>query len=370
MRNGSLLPSLLIIALLSGCSSGKKAYDRGDYYDAVVKAVMRLKQKPDHDKSKETLKNAYPLAVQSLEQEAQNMLASSEQFKYRNTIGVYERINQLGETIKSSPAAMTVVRQPKNYYAQIGELKEKAADELYEAGIASLMRGTRKDAREAYFYFRDCEQFVPRYKEALEMMTKAEDDGTLKVMYEESDYSNWTSLANVVRSLDDLQFIALYNKSMAVSNVENKNTIHLNMLLSIKDYNEGRPQIKKKEYNKTDSVKTGEKVVNNQKVPVYEKVKGKFTGYEATARSAGRASVMIRDTQNGNIVLTQDFESEGLWSGSWGSCSGDQRAFDKNEKKLCEKGEQKPDYSAMKEHVRKELDKQMYNALASFLQNY
>lgn len=370
MRNGTLLSSILVISFLFACSSGKKSYERGDYYDAVVKAVQRLKQKPDHDKSKETLKNAYPLAVQSLEQEAQNMLASSEQFKYRNTIGVYERINQLGETIKSSPAAIAVVRQPKNYYTQIGELKEKAADELYEAGIASMMRGTRKDARDAYFYFKDCEQFVPRYKEALEMMTKAEDDGTLKVLYEESDYSNWTSLANVIKSLDDLQFIALYNKKMAVSTLENKNTIHLNMLLSIKDYNEERPQIKKKEYAKTDSVKVGEKVVNNQKVPVYEKVKGKFIAYEATARSVGRAAVIIRDTQNGNIVLTQDFESEGHWKDAWGGCSGDDRVFDKNEKKHCEKGEQKPDYNEMKAQVRKELDKKMYNTLASFLQNY
>jgi hypothetical protein len=40
---------------------GQKAYERGDYYEAVMQAVNRLRQNPDHDKSKEALKNAYPL---------------------------------------------------------------------------------------------------------------------------------------------------------------------------------------------------------------------------------------------------------------------------------------------------------------------
>src|SRR5687767_8388115 len=101
MKTGHLLFFSLILLFIASCSSGKKAFEKGDYYEAVAKAVQRLKQKPDHDKSKETLKSAYPLALQQLEQEAENMLASNDMFKHRNTIGVYQRINSLAEIVKS-----------------------------------------------------------------------------------------------------------------------------------------------------------------------------------------------------------------------------------------------------------------------------
>src|SRR4051812_42616665 len=103
----------IALLMVMACSSGKKAFEKGDYYEAVVKSVSRLKQKPDHDKSKETLRNAYPLALQAMEQNAQNMLASNDMFKYRNTIQVYNQINALAELVKSSPAALSVVKTPK-----------------------------------------------------------------------------------------------------------------------------------------------------------------------------------------------------------------------------------------------------------------
>src|SRR4051794_10940921 len=68
--------SLTIIA----CSSGKKAYEHGDYYDAVLQSIKRLRQKPDHQKSAETLKNSYPLAVEYLEGQANNEIAANSPF--------------------------------------------------------------------------------------------------------------------------------------------------------------------------------------------------------------------------------------------------------------------------------------------------
>lgn len=360
---------LAVLLIAMACSSGKKAYDRGEYYEAVVKAVTRLKQKPDHDKSKETLKSAYPLAVQMLEQDANNLLASSDQFKYKNTIAIYERINQLGDIVKSAPAALSVIRQPKTYYDQIAPLKEKAAGELYEAGIQSMMRGTRKDARQAYFYFRECEAFSPRYKEALEMMTKAEEDGTLRVLYDESSMSHsWTSAANVIRALDEKQFITLYNKDMAVSNLENG--AHLNMLILVREYTEHKPQIQKTDVERIDSVKTGEKVVKGTKVPVYEKVKARFTHIQSRAISSGTIAVTIKDNKTGNIVFSNEFIGTGEWKSEWGTFTGDQRALNKNDKKLVDKGSQKPDYVDMKRLARLEVEKQMLTSLSSFLMDY
>jgi hypothetical protein len=358
-----------VLSILNACSSGKKAFEKGDYYEAVVKSVSRLKQKPDHDKSKETLKNAYPLALQMLEQDAQNMLASNDMFKHRNAIQVYERINSLAETVKSSPAALSVIRTPKTYYKEIGEFKVKASEELYAAGISSMLKATRHDSRSAYFYFKECEAFTPRFKEALEMMTQSEKDGTLNVLYEETNYNYWTSSAIFVKKIDDIQFIDLFHKNVAVGQLDKK-TFDLNMLISIQKYAEGKPVITKKETEIIDSVKTGEKVVNKVKVPTYKKIKGRLITNEKKVQSSGTVSVTIHDNKTGNIVFTQDFEGTGLWSGTWSTCAGDDRVFTKNQKQACERGEPSPDSNFLKKQAKEEIDNQVYSRLSSFLKNY
>src|SRR5688572_9622174 len=103
MNNKLWLP-LFIIGLLTACSSGKKAYEQGNYYDAVMLSVKRLRQKPDHQKSIEALKNAYPLAIEDLEGRARNEVASNAQNKWKNAIRYYSQINQMYEEIRQCPA--------------------------------------------------------------------------------------------------------------------------------------------------------------------------------------------------------------------------------------------------------------------------
>src|SRR5690606_2382310 len=128
------------IMIVSACSSGKKAYERGDYYSAVIQAVNRLRQNPDHDKSADILKEAYPLALQYFETQAKNEIASNSDFKWKNAIQSYNTLNQLYEQIRQCPGCLRVVPKPKEYYAEIGPLKEKAAEESYNAGITALMK--------------------------------------------------------------------------------------------------------------------------------------------------------------------------------------------------------------------------------------
>src|SRR5687768_18592710 len=98
MRSGHLLFFTLVV-ILSACSSGKKAYERGDYYGAVSKAVNRLRQNPDHNKSADILREAYPLGVEYFESQAKNEIASNSNFKWKNAIQSYNQLNQLYEQI-------------------------------------------------------------------------------------------------------------------------------------------------------------------------------------------------------------------------------------------------------------------------------
>src|SRR5688500_8950084 len=105
MRIGPLL-FVSALLILCACSSGKKAYERGDYYNAVMKAVNRLRQNPDHGKSMEILKESYPLAVEYFETQAQNEIASNSNFKWKNAIQSYNQLNQLYEQIRQCPGCL------------------------------------------------------------------------------------------------------------------------------------------------------------------------------------------------------------------------------------------------------------------------
>jgi len=176
---------ILFSLVLLACSSGKQAYERGDYYGAVMKAVQRLRQNPDHSKSLETLKSAYPLAVEYFETEANNQIASNSAFKWKNAIQSYDQINGLYEAVRQCPGCKKAVPNPKNYYTEIGPLKEKAADESYNAGIEALMKGERNEAKKAFFNFSDAQVFVPGYKDVIEYLDKAKFEATLKVIIEQ-----------------------------------------------------------------------------------------------------------------------------------------------------------------------------------------
>jgi hypothetical protein len=178
MKLNFWLSLLIVTIVVASCSSGKQAYEKGNYYEAVMKAINRLRKDPDHSKSIETLTNAYPLALEFYETQAQNEIASNSPHKWKNAISSYNTINYMYDQIRQCPGCMKTVKNPKNYYNELGPLKEKAADESYNAGINDLMKGTRNDAKKAYLNFADAQRFSPNYKVVAEYLAKSKFEAT------------------------------------------------------------------------------------------------------------------------------------------------------------------------------------------------
>ena len=154
--NSRILFYLSIISLsiyMGACTTGKKAFEKGDYYSAVLKAVNRLRSNAGQEKAQEALRNAYPLAIQSLEESIHNTQSSHNSFKWVKVVSYYERITTLYNEIKSSPGALKVIPNPFNPVNELREAKENAAGEYYEAGEKAMALGTRDGAKSAYSYY-------------------------------------------------------------------------------------------------------------------------------------------------------------------------------------------------------------------------
>ncbi len=379
MRPGNLLVLTLII-ILSACSSGKKAYERGDYYSAVMKAINRLRQNPDHSKSMDILKEAYPLSVEFLESQANHEIASNAPFKWKNAIQSYSQINQLYEQIRQCPGCLKVIKNPKNYYAELGPLKEKAADESYNAGINALMKGTRNDAKQAFYNFTDAQAFVPGFREVIDYLGKAKDVATLKIIVEQIPLPSRYNLSGgffqdrveefLHTQYTDQSFVKFYTplEAQAVQLPQ----VDQILRIQFDDFSVGNISLKEKEETfSKDSVKVGEVKMEGKLVPVFNTVKAKLTVIRKEVLSNGLLSMVIVDAKTNGVLSHKKFTGEYVWLNSWARFNGDERALSDQQLGLCKQREiQPPGAQELFLEFTKPIYNQLIPALRGFYQNY
>ncbi|MBL3655729.1 hypothetical protein [Fulvivirga sediminis] len=346
MKKVYLFSSLLIISfLILNCSSGKKALEQGDYYQAVLKAVNRLRQKPDHKKSKETLRAGYPLAIRTIEQDVQNTLSGNSKYKYKSVLQKYQLINNMYEEIRRSPGALKIIHSPKNYYNELPKIQEMAAEESYREGLNALEKDTREGAKQAYYNFRDVQSFVAGYKDVENKIEEALFKATLKVVVEQIPVPTRYNLS--ARFFQDKieeylhthyrsnLFVRFYNPQEAER--ENLPYVDQYLRLQFDDFTVGETHIfKNTETFSKDSVKVGTaKLDDGSSVDVFNTVKAKMTTWKKEVISKGLFSMQVYDAHTNAILVHNKFNGEFVWVSKWGSYNGDERALTEDQIKIC-----------------------------------
>lgn len=346
----------IIIFLFSitvfSCSSGKKAYENGNYAEAVLKSVNRLRKNPGHKKSKETLRNSYPRAIGDLERKAANSLASNSPSKYTDALRTYQDINYLGDEIRRSPGALSVIPNPKAYTAKVEELKQLAAKENYDAALVLMKRNTREDAREAYLLFRNAHDFVPGYKDVRNQMEEALFKATLKVLVEQIPVPARYNLSGkyfqdrieeyLHTQFRGSEFVRFYTEKEA--DVENLPYVDQYLRLQFDDFVVGETHTTKIIETVTkDSVVVGTvKLEDGTKANVYNTVSAKITIYKKEIISRGLFSMQVFDAQSNAMLHHRKFNPESVWFSSWGSFNGDERALSDEQFQICQNSEIPP----------------------------
>jgi hypothetical protein len=363
-----LIP-IFITLYIGSCTSGKHAYEHGDYYNATLEAIQRLRGKPDHKKSKEVLKLSYPAAVNVLETETQNRIAANDNNKWRVAVDNYTKINRLYEEILRSPAAMRVRPHPVSKFDELKEVKRKAAEESYELGLLAMLKNSREDSKQAYFYFRDANNLSPEYRESIELSTQAKFDATLKVIVQPVviNRTNW-DFEPVLFGYRRNEFVRFYTPLEAQK--EELKRIDQYLELVVDGYSESLPGISKKTTEVKDSVKTGEKKVNNVTVPIYKDVSAKVTTFTKTVRGTGTMTLTVADGSSKAVIRSIPIRSEQTWTSEWAIYTGDIRALSKNLKELAQRKEPFLSNSQLRNQVRQDLSDRLANTIEGFYRNY
>ena len=363
-----ILLFLLVVIIVDSCVSGKAALKKGDYYDAVLESVHRLRTSPDNKKAKLVLEQGYPLSIQYIEANIQNGMTADDPMKWRNAVKGYEQINFLNDQIKTSLGAMKVITKPETRFKELAAAKGKAAEECYTAGINSLMKNTRDDSKQAYFNFKDANTYEPGYRESIEMMTQAEFNATLRVAYEEVNATNinYGSLQPAINSLNR-QFLSF-------KPVAQKDTVPPHQIIKIifNGYQQdARPNITTSSENLKRDIKTGEKKGPDGKTQdIMETVTAKITYFHKVKGAASSANFKITEVSTNAILQSENIIGNANWQQDWASYSGDIRALTTSQQNLCKVREGNPSDQYLFKEAISNLEINTKSQLQSFYINY
>lgn len=373
IQTQSILFSLLIV--VAGCSSGKKAYQKGDYYSAVVKAVDRLRSNPNHKKSVQALENAYPLAIKYYEDQIRNQLSADNPDKWVSVVSSYNTINNMANEINRSPGALAVIPNPVTYYSELADAKESAAEEQYNRGVEFLAMNTRESAKDAYYRFVNANGYVPGFKDVNDKIDEAKYIATLKVVVDQipsvSKYSVSSDffqdqVESYLRSGYASEFVRFYNFKEAEE--ENLNPPDQILRLFFDDFVVGETHVEKtvREVSQ-DSVKVGEATIGDSTVNVYNTVKAELTTYRKEVISNGRMAMEIIDGFSNGVLSSQKFTGEFVWYSEWGNFNGDGRALTKEQLAICNSEEVPP---PPPQDLFLEFTRPIYSQLTNSLDSY
>ncbi len=343
-----LVSSILVIA----CSkSGTKALEKGDYYNATLQAIEKLKKDIDNEKSMTVLGQAYGYAKEELLADIGNARKANEQFKYERVLDNYAKLNILNDRLTHCVPCRKIVN-PVAYFKEAEEARDLAANERYLYAESMLSKQTIEGGRAAFASYEKLFQFAPNFKDVRQKMDLALDMGSYHVVLETPivnsklySYSNEyfaDQLSDFVKNNRRMnQFIRFYSPEEAVEVKLQPDQI---VQLEFVDFVVGQTLVERnKEYLiSTDSVKTGSATVEGKKVDVFGKVYAELTLNRKVVVSRGLLSMLIKDFKTGRVLQKREFPGEFTWVNEWASYNGDERALTKEQLALCSKKEDLP----------------------------
>lgn len=343
-----LLTCILSITIIAACSSGKKLLENGQYDEAVLTSVKRLRQDPDNNKATQTLRTAYPYAKDFHLKNIANAKASQDVFKWEQIVTSYNQLNNLAEEIRRCPACTKIVPNPVFVTNELNEAKNKAAETRYALGEKALENKSRNGARDAYDHFLVSQQYVPNFKNVSEKLKESKYLATLRVLVEPIPmHSNLLKLSNaffenkIHESLSRMannEFVRFYTYKEAES-LGMKDPDHV-IRLTFDDFVVGQTSLKETIITcKKDSVELSK---DRDGRPILGTVTAEFRQFNKMVVSTGLLDFKIMERATGRTLTQEKFPGTFNWFCDWASFNGDSRALTPDQLKISKNKEMMP----------------------------
>jgi len=374
-----LVPYLLLVLIISSaCSSGKKAYQKGDYEKSVFNSINRLRKSPNNDKAKATLKEAYPQLVGYYQDRIKSYKLSNDVHKWEKVIVDYGVLNQAYNEILRSPGALKVIPNPKNFQAEEDEARRKGAEARFVLGERELAAQDRERAKVAFAHFEKAEQLMPNFRggEARTKMEEARIAATLHVLIEPIPmHSRALELSNEFFESQIIEYVrgTTLNPFVQFYTVEEQRSLGIPtdhvVRMQFDDFVVGQAYVKEEVTQcSRDSIIVGQVNITADSVAdVYGTVTAKLHNFSKTLTSSGLLDVKLIDARTNSIISQQKFPGTFVWESRWGFFNGDERALTAAELKITKQRELP---NPLPQDLFIEFTRPIYNQVTSHLKRF
>ena len=341
------LYSLLFVSLfyLGACKTATKAYDKGDYNNAIELAIKKLQKDPSDGETKALLQNAYRFAVDEHQDKIRILSNSTDDSRFEKIYAEYNYLQSLYVKLRQFPALSFV--KATDYSSYVETYKGKAADVHYQKGLALMEGGEKDDYRRAYISFKNALRYRSGDAEIRKKMEEAYDLAVVNIIVQPiNEYYggggyNYTSsyliknfendIIRGLRSQTNNEFVKFYSEWDARS----KDVVPDELL----DMRLGRMEIGRP-YDQTQTRTVSKDVVIKEivykpdsVVKQYGKVQAQITTTRRTLVSTGDLHVTSRNNK-GLVLWTDIFRGEHTWEVEFATFRGDERALSESDKVL------------------------------------
>jgi len=340
LRNFQLLSiAVIAAAVLGGCATGEKAYQRGDYDTAVIQATKRLKSDADNETAIATLRQAYPAAEQLHLRNIERAERSSTPFKWETVVAEYDRLNRLADAIQRTPSAQAIVTTPQFHDQSLEAARESAGQARFAVGQSALGRGDRAGAREAFDHFNKALFYSPSLPAGRQKLAEARELATLNVVIRPIICSNREIDLKFVENnlkqfLNDYRpgdFVRFHTSAGAAGIRSTNHVVEMKF--------DGFAVADSKVEEKTQPVHKNNVVIgrtgSDPPQEVFGTVKATVITYKRTVSSSARLDFKITDVARSRVLNHKKFPGKHQWKHEWGTYRGDERALPPNLKKIA-----------------------------------
>ncbi|MEM8893188.1 MAG: hypothetical protein AAGC88_01340 [Bacteroidota bacterium] len=337
MKPVQFLFAALAFGILFGCSTGKKALQKGDYDKAVIQAINRLKSNGGSKKARATLQDAYQYALGIHLDNVNRAKASSDPYKWEEVVNNYQSVNNLYEAIRRCPSCLEIVPTPAKYFKDLEYAQGQAAEARYAMGaIAMQQKMSREKAIEAHEHFKVVRNMDSQFKDVEQQLQEALYYATLKVVVEPIPRPmravdlRHEFFVNKINEYLHQTAINEYVRFFTPEEAQNQNLEFVDQAIQMEfdQFTLGNVF-----QNNTERQIVRDSVVVAQKdgEDVLGTVKATIRISEKSITGGGVLDFRVID-QNTRKILTQEkMPSEYVWTISWATFQGDERALNDEE---------------------------------------
>ncbi len=345
---------LLVVTILSACTSSSKLLQEGNYDASIGKSIKKLMKHPDKADEIATLKKAWNLANSEDSDKINKLKLLNRPEVWDDIYKSYVRLDDRQKKVSRLPDEVLskIGFKQIDYTAEQAATMEKAVSYYYNHAIELLQSENKQDARQAWKELMVIKKYLPDYKDVNKLLDEAILKGTNYILFQIKNQSITVLPKHYEEQIEKMNIASLNEQWLQFETHKSKYLYYdYEIVLGITEINVSPELVEKEKTEETKRVEDGWEYVldangnvakdslgNDIKRTKYKLLKAFITKYHLNKKAEVKGSLNYYNSYSKNLVKTIPIATEYVFNYDYATCEGDKAALTKDTEALINKG--------------------------------